>query len=225
MDDVKPLLEAFVAGAFPWISQFKALKIHFEIEDFDVSSISNFFASLFAVAIFGFFQYLHPSQLSLLLYWQGFIVGALVLTVIFISIFFYYRKEVNCGNKKHIVILNLAIYILIFCSLTTGFSLLRVYKPYYVVQGKVLDEITNKGIENLDISIFRKVDDEKTQYSTTKTESDGDFVILIKKEDADKVNLAEFNNGQYNGEAVFSGESGMFSTMKIFKLGKEPKNN
>jgi hypothetical protein len=68
IDDVKPLLEAFVAGAFPWISQLKALKIHFEIEDFDVSSISNFFASLFAVSIFGFFQYLHPSQLSLLLY-------------------------------------------------------------------------------------------------------------------------------------------------------------
>jgi 5-hydroxyisourate hydrolase-like protein (transthyretin family) len=121
------------------------------------------------------------------------------------------------------VIINLAIYILIFCSLTTGFSLLRVYKPYYVVQGQVLDETTNRGIENLDVSIFRKIEDEKTQYSTTKTDSNGNYIILVKKEDADKVNLAEFNNGQYNGEAVFSGESGMFSTMKVFKLGKESK--
>ena len=224
VEDVKLLLEAFATTAFPWISQFKALKVHFEIVGFDISAISNFFASLFAFYIFAFFQYLHPSQLgSFLLFWWAFIVVALILTIIYISIFFYNRNEVNSGRKTGLVISNLVIYILIFCFLTTGFGLLRVYKPYYVIQGQILDDSTNVGINKLDVSIFRMVENEKIQYSTTKTDLDGDFIILIKKEDADKVNLAEFNNGEYHGEALFSGESGMFSTMKTFKLSRERK--
>ncbi|MDP2323038.1 MAG: hypothetical protein Q8N51_03305, partial [Gammaproteobacteria bacterium] len=102
---------AFAAGGFPWISQLKQLPIHFALPDLDLSGIFNFFASLFAVAVYAFCVYSHPLQVFALPRWYWLVGASFGLTVIYFSVFVYWRDGVKTGSPRWPVIVNFIVYV------------------------------------------------------------------------------------------------------------------
>lgn len=172
-------IQAFMLGAFPWISQFKKLDIHFRLKDIEIRSIYNFFASLFSFSIFFYLNYSHPDQLMDLLGWWWFISFSFLLTSIYFTIFFFFREKVNLNILKWPVIINFFVYVLIFCMLTTGYGLLRVYKDYLIIEGKVVEESTGKGIAQAEITID---DSEAKTLKNIVSDRKGRFKVLLNRE-------------------------------------------
>ena len=184
------LAEAFVAGGFPWISQFRKLRIHFEVvadkqvDGRDFRTIFNFFASLFATSIYGYSIYAHPMDIVTWPRWWVFILGALALTVAYLGLFLFYSKDVRDNRKMGIVLTNFGLYIGIFCCLTAGFGVLRVLDDYYVLRGEVVDIQSGAAVPRADIG-FEGLEN---YHSVARTDDDGEFVHLIEKPNLEKIN-------------------------------------
>jgi hypothetical protein len=133
--DWSTIAAGFVAGGFPWISQFRKLPIHFEMPTLDLAAIFNFFASLFSVGLHAYCVYAHPSQMIDLPGWYYFLGAALLFTTAFFCVFLYQRDNVKKGRHKWPVVVNFVLYILIFLSLTTGFGILKLLDPFIVISG------------------------------------------------------------------------------------------
>lgn len=176
-NDVIPL---FFLGAFPWITQLTKLEIHFESPNLNAKSIFNFFACLFSIAIFSYSIYVHPEQLIALPHWWWFTLSALILTFGYFAVFLYLREKVKNDNLKWPILVNFIIYIFIFCSLTTGFGLLKVYKDYILVEGRVISNTSMNGIVEAEITI---TDSEEEALKHIMTDKNGKFKLLLKKTD------------------------------------------
>ncbi|WP_103068260.1 hypothetical protein [Aquimarina sediminis] len=189
------LIESFLIAGFPWISQLKNLNIHFKIQSFELKSIYNFFASLFGVSI-----YIQLNRLGTydLLYWPNwmvFIVGAFILTLIYMFTLIYKYKEVNSNKISWPIITNFIVYVLIFCCLTSGFGLLETYTDHYVIKGIVTDH-ENSKIERAQLGVMSK-NVEKYPDLVTLTKQDGSFSILIPKKNAHEYNEIEVIRAGY----------------------------
>ncbi|SNR70894.1 hypothetical protein [Dokdonia pacifica] len=182
MYDYSIIAEAFLVGAFPWISQLRNLDIHFKIPSFNLKSIFNFFASLFGISIYIILNRLGKYDLLYWPDWKLFILIALLLTIIYMIILIYKRKEVNTGKLKWPILLNFVIYIFIFCNLTSGFGLLETYKDHYVFKGIVVNK---QGIGVGKTSILVISDENEIN---TLTDQEGNFSFLVPKEKADSYN-------------------------------------
>lgn len=222
MENLQNLIQMFTLGAFPWISQFKKLKIHFEIKEFKLASIYNFFASLFSISIFAYCNYSNPYQLISLPSWWIFILFSLILTIVYFTIYFFYKEKVESKKNKISVIFNFIIYIAIFCSLTLGFGLLKVYSNYYVIKGKVVDYSDNNlSLSEVEVGIS---DNDRKFEQISLTDKDGNFQLLIQKEYIEDYKyLSVSKEGYYTVDKVFAGQSSIISFLKNPKLKKIKK--
>ncbi|ELR69044.1 hypothetical protein C900_05529 [Fulvivirga imtechensis AK7] len=175
-------VQTFTLGAFPWISQLKKLDIHFKSKGFDAHGIYNFFASIFSMSIFIYMSESLPYEIINFPSWWIFIISAFVLCLIYIFIYIYYKNDVNSDKMKWPIFVNFVSYVLLFCTLTTGFGLLKVHYGYYYFKGRVVNEkeepissafLEVRGNSNEVINEF---------YSDDK----GVFNILIAKDDFEK---------------------------------------
>lgn len=187
------LIQSFTIGAFPWMSQLKSLKIHYVRDDLSIASIDNFFASLFSFSIYAYFSYASEIQLIYLPEWYYFILLALILSILYLTIFIYCKEKVKSKDSRWPIILNFIIYISIFVSLTFGFGLLKVYDGYYVLKGKVTD-MNAQPIEGTDVEISN---DQTTYKETTITNRNGEFYLLIDKKEIDGINSLIFTKEDY----------------------------
>ena len=174
------VIQAFLLSAFPWISQFKKLDIHFESPNLKARSIFNFFASLFALAIFSYTNYVHPDQLIALPQWWWFTLLSLILTFGYFALFLYLKEKVKNNALKWPILVNFFIYIFIFCSLTIGFSLLKVYQNYILVEGKVILDTSEKEFVDAEITIS---DSKGDALKHIRTDRNGEFKLLLEKTD------------------------------------------
>ena len=185
--DWSDLIAAFAAGAFPWISEFKRLPIHFEIPGLQISAIFNFFGSLFALAVYGYCVYAHPTQVvDLLPAWYWLLIFAFVLTVLFFSLFLFFRTQVKDEKRRGVVIVSFVAYVGLFASLTGGFGSLKLLNDYVVVSGTVVDSV-NTGIAGVDIEIT----DTRSYRRAAKTDTRGRFNLLIEKDSASRITQAK----------------------------------
>ena len=214
--DWTDLIKLFGVGAFPWISELRKLDIHFEQPGIKTSSIFNFFASLFAMGIFVYSFYVNPYQLIQLPNWIYFLVGACILTILYFSFYIYFKESVKTGAKKGIVIVQFVIYILIFCSLTTAFGLLKVFKDYVVIDGKVLDSKGKKT--EADFNIYFN----DGRQIIFKSKQNGTYIVMFKINELEKISKIEVRNdsGDYFDVNTF-GEISVFNYLNEIKLIKE----
>nr|WP_294858406.1 hypothetical protein [uncultured Fluviicola sp.] len=214
--DWTDLIKLFGVGAFPWISELRKLDIHFEQPGIKTSSIFNFFASLFAMGIFAYSFYVNPYQLIQLPNWIYFLVGACILTILYFSFYIYFKESVKKGMKKGIVIVQFIIYILIFCSLTTAFGLLKVFKDYVVIDGKVLD---SKGkTTDADFNIYFN----DGRQIIFKSKQNGTYIVMFKINELEKITKIEVRNdsGDHFDVNTF-GEISVFNYLNEIKLIKD----
>lgn len=210
------LIKLFGVGAFPWISELRNLDIHFNQPNIKTSSIFNFFASLFAMGIFVYSFYTNPYQLIQLPNWIYFLIGACILTILYFTLYIFYKDEVKNGSKKWIVIIQFAVYILIFCSLTTSFSLLKVFKDYVVINGKVINSrnIVTKADFTISFNDGRQM--------TFKSNDDGKFIVMFKVNDINIINKIEVKNDDGEGYEINTfGEISVFNYLSNIKLIKD----
>lgn len=177
LSDWSFITQAFVIGAFPWISQIKKLKIHFNAPSIDVAGISNFFASLLAVSVFAYLKYAHPIQALELPQWWAGILCAGVLIVLFLSHFLWQRDAVEKGQRKWPIIVHFLLYILIFISLTSGFGTLKLLEEHYVMSGVVHGE-NMQPVHRANVLL---VSSNGITIAETTTDKVGMFRILIGK--------------------------------------------
>ncbi|MET0393460.1 MAG: carboxypeptidase-like regulatory domain-containing protein [Chitinophagaceae bacterium] len=210
-DDIAKL---FLVGAFPWISEFKKLEIHFKTDGVNLSAIYNFFASLFACSLFVYSYYASPYQLLWLPSWGAFIFIAVVLVVAYFIIFFLGMKKVNEGKSKPLVIINFVLYITIFCSLTVGFAKVKLFKDYYIMSGRVLDAGTKTPVRDADVMLMAGGSAEAMQTVTNRS---GEFSFFIDRPLFNKIDKVQVNATNYiTWDKTFLGESSKFSyTEKI----------
>lgn len=215
LNDWTHLVEAFALGAFPWISQLKQLKIHFEMDDLDAASIFNFFASLFALGIYCYFAYAHPSQVMGLPNWYMFILLALTLTAAFFANFLWHRTKVVKDNVKWPVLVGFVLYIGIFSSLTAGFGLLRILENYIVVKGVVEDASSHEPLDRCDV----EVSDQRDYQRSAKTDHNGRFLLLVERKNFDTLSRAIVNKAGYEEEQItFSGGFATISSMNLIEM-------
>lgn len=183
------VVETFAVGGFPWISQFKTLKIHYDVPALDCSGVYNFFASLFALAIYAYCTYAPPARLINWPDWSFDIAAAAVLTVVYFTLFFYLRQRVHDGTQRWPVIVNFCLYILIFASLTTGFSLLKLQSGNVLIEGTVVKASTSTGVE----SVYVLFNDGQGDYAqNTHTDSRGRFSVYIARDQASRIKRISF---------------------------------
>ena len=179
------LAEAFVAGGFPWISQFRQLEIHFKLGDeTDLRTVFNFFGSLFATSIYGYSIYAHPIEVVSMPAWWVFILTALVLTVFYLGLFLLFGRAKRTTFSIFIVITSFVIYVGIFCSLTAGYGALRVFEGYYILRGQVVDSKTRTGVPDAEIDFSG----DSGYGAVVRADKEGKFVHLIEKKDLDGIN-------------------------------------
>lgn len=214
--DWTDLTKLFIVGAFPWISELRNLDIHFEQPNIKTSTIFNFFASLFAMGIFVYSYYVNPYQLIQLPRWGYFLLFACLLTILFFALFIYSKEAVKRGKQKGVVILQFSIYILIFCSLTTCFGLLRVFKDYVVVHGKVVSSTNQPTIA--DFNIYFKEDRQMTFRSNAK----GVYTLMINTKDVDRITKIEAKNSFGEGFEINTfGQVSVFDYLDKVQLVKQ----
>lgn len=188
-------IQAFLLGAFPWVSQLRKLDIHFDVEGLDIKSISNFFASIFAISIFLFIEGTLPKTLLvnfLNLFW--FIGIALISTLAFFIVFIYWRNEVKTKATRWPVILNFVLYLIIFSSLTTGFGILKVETSHFVLSGLVVDKKDGKGIPRASLQLK---DVRDIVIASDRTDSTGSVLLLIPREKIKSINRLNVNSIGY----------------------------
>ncbi|WP_452226820.1 hypothetical protein [Lacinutrix cladophorae] len=211
-EDFTTIIESFLVGAFPWISQLRGLDIHFKIPSFNLKSIFNFFASLFSLSIFLYMNRLDVYDFIYWPDWKLFIGIGFILMISYFVVLIYRMSDVNSNKSKWPIILNFITYILIFSCLTTGFGLLKTYKDHYVVKGIVVnnkEELIEKSI----ITLLYKND---SQYDVrTMTNLDGKYSLVIPKEIANDFNKLEvIKNGYKNYSEQFGNISALKSLTK-----------
>lgn len=208
--------QLFIAGAFPWISELKTLDIHFEQPGIKTSSIFNFFASLFAVGLFTYSNYANAYQLIQLPSWWVFLLIGAVLTIVYYTIYTYYRAGVNEGKYTGIVILNFVIYILIFCCLTSSFGLLKIYKDYVVVTGKVYGSDEKAAPSEFEIKYAGN------KQMKFKTDTRGHYTILLKREELNQVEAITTQSETGESFLVYTyGEMSVFNYLERVTLKKQ----
>jgi hypothetical protein len=174
---LKPL-EALAAGGFPWLSQLRALNIHFAPQGVDVKGILNFFASLFAVAAYGYCTYASPHQLLFLPPWWLFVAMAFVMSFAYFSLFLYARGRVNAGSARWPILVAFPLYVLLFSSVTLGFGLLKLYENNLVVTGRVTDSADDHPVPLVTVAIT----DTARFHATAETDAHGRFLLVVPKD-------------------------------------------
>ena len=214
--DWKDTIEAFTLGAFPWISELKKMDIHFKKSNIEISKIDNFFASLFATSIFFYFTNINKYQLIHIWTWWVFILSAFILTIIYFIIFISNKEQVNNNKTNWPIIVCFVLYILIFCSLTTGFGILNVYKDSVVIKGQVHNSAGK--CTRSDFSILFN----SGKILNFKTNLNGDYVVLIDKDSIDKIQKIEVKNheNEYFSYYTFS-EIAVFTSLEDIRLLKQ----
>lgn len=198
--DWTTIAEGFIAGGFPWVSQLRALPIHFERNGLDLSAIFNFFASLFAVAVYAFTIYAHPTQVVGLPHWYWWLLVAFVFCVAYVSLFVLQRDNVQRSERNWPIVVNFLLYIGIFVALTGGFGVLKLLDPFVVAEGIVVDA-SGAAVDRAEVEV---VDDQGYAVSTT-TDTHGRFILLIDKTkpDISKANVTA--SGKQPEQITFSG--------------------
>ncbi|MEP3390496.1 MAG: hypothetical protein ABJO02_20050 [Reichenbachiella sp.] len=227
--DWQTISQAFSLGAFPWISQLKKLKIHLDLKNYDSRTINNFFASLFAMSVFIFFNYSHPYQIIHFPTWWIFIIVAFFLSIIYISIFIFFRDRDKDKKYRIVLIISIVVYILIFSSLTAGFGILKVYSRYYVFNGVVIDKNTDKGYPYANIVIENEENDQIV--AEIQTNRKGQFKLLVNNpnhEDGigikvdDCQSLTVISDEYQDETAELNGDFSIITTIKYITIG-EPR--
>jgi hypothetical protein len=208
--DFSIIIEYFLAGAFPWISQLKQLDFHFKLPSFDLKSIFNFFASLFSISVFIYMDRLDVYDFVYWPNWKLFIGLSFVLTILYFIILIYKRVDVNSNKLKLPIIINFIIYILIFSTLTTGFGLLNIYKDNYVVKGIVIDQNVNPLKE---VGVYLHYKNASEDDIITQTDKFGRYYLLIPKTHSDDYNSIDFDKGGYNIRTINFGNLSALKSM------------
>lgn len=198
--DWTTIAEGFVAGGFPWVSQLKALPIHFEKDGLDLSAIFNFFASLFAVAVYSFTIYAHPTQVVGLPHWYWWLLVAFALCVAYFSFFLFRRDAVKSSGLKWPILVNFVLYIGIFVSLTGGFGVLKLLDPFVVTEGIVVDA-SGAGVDRAEVEVV----DDRGYAVSTFTDPHGRFVLLIDKTKSEISKANVTAPGKPSEQTTFSG--------------------
>ncbi|MEP3836924.1 MAG: hypothetical protein ABJM36_04725 [Algibacter sp.] len=214
-DSFQLLLESFLIGAFPWISQLKQLDIHFKIPGFNLKSLFNFFASLFSASIYIYLERLGIYELIYWPDWKTLIIISFIMMFTYFTLLIYKWNEVNTGILKWPIILNFVLYIFIFCTLTSGFGLLKTYKNHYVIKGIVISE---DGSELLDKTYIRLEHSSKPNLSISRmTTKKGEFSLLIEKKMADEYNRLILEKADFKPRDIpFSG----IASLRSYTQGK-----
>ena len=179
------LAEAFMAGGFPWISQFRHLEIHFKLgDDTDLRTVFNFFASLFATSIYGYSIYAHPIEVVSMPAWWVFLFAALFLTAVYLGLFLLFGRAQRTTFSILVVIASFFLYVGIFCSLTAGFGVLRVFEGFYILRGQVVDSKTRTGVPGAEIDFAGG----NGYRAFVIADKDGEFVHVVEKKDLDRIN-------------------------------------
>jgi hypothetical protein len=210
--DWTDMIKLFLVGAFPWISELRNLDIHFAQPNIKTSSIFNFFASLFAMGLFVYSYYVNPYQLIQLPTWIYFLLAACILTILYFSIFIYNKEKVQQGEKKGVVIINFIIYILIFCSLTICFGLLKVFKDYVIINGKVVSAAEKSTSADCNLWFANG------RLLNFKSNNAGRFTVMLKTDELDQINKIEAKS---NAGETFSVNT--FGKMSVFNYLSEIK--
>jgi hypothetical protein len=181
----------------------------------ELAAIFNFFASLFAVGLYAYCSYAHPTQVIGLPAWYYFLGAAIPLTVVFFVVFLYHRDRVKSGAELWPVVVNFVLYISIFATLTTGFGILKIFEPYLVIQGVVVDEAGN-GLGNVDV----EVSDQQTYVRSGITDGEGRFIILVDKTRVESLTRAVMtsSDGARERQITFSGGFSAPLTMRRITL-------
>jgi hypothetical protein len=175
-----------------------------------LSSIFNFFASLFAAGVYSYSYYINPYQTVGLPGWYYFLSAAAVMTIVYFSLFFYHKAKVEKGERKAVVVINFCLYILIFCTLTFGFAILKTFKEDMVVHGRVL---ASNGLPS------RKADIQISTIGNSKftlsTDSKGQFTLFLDRKYKDSIQhilIADRQTGE-SFEANTFGEGAVFTVL------------
>jgi hypothetical protein len=167
----------FVAGGFPWITQIKNLQIHFVYADKELQEIFNSFASLFSFSLFFFIKTTIVDQFAQIReYWWLLLFLALILVAAYLVIFLSYLTKGKIINLPGIIIAFI-IYISIYCTLVSGFSLLYLEKDYFFIKGNVTGE-NNEGVDNAAILVL---DEDETILKRISTNNSGKFYAVLPK--------------------------------------------
>ena len=218
MGDWTTVAQAFAVGGFPWISQMKALKIHYVLKGVDVAGISNFFASLFGLGVYAYVSYSHPVQaLWLPDWWIGLAVAGL-LTSIFFANFVLFREAVEAGRLVWMTIVQFVIYVLIFVSLTAGFSTLKLFEHHYIYEGRVVIQGTQTGVVGAEV---RLGNDTAGVLTKTASAQDGKFRIVLEKEEGKRLRNILVTAGGMNEYRHEVGDVGsLFGTYRLIEMDK-----
>jgi len=213
------LAEAFVVGGFPWISQFKQLKIHFKFNDgTDFRTIFNFFGSLFATSIYGYSIYAHPIEVVSMPAWWVLILVALLLTVIYLALYLFFGRAARSPSSIAAVVAGFVIYVGIFCSLTGGFGVLRLLEDHYILRGKVLDSANGAPVPAAELDFTG----DGGYRDLVRTDEDGKFVHLIEKDALDKINEVKVTKTGYHDDLlVLPQGSNLLPLIKRLEIQKE----
>lgn len=200
--DLSGLAQAFVLGAFPWVSQLRQLDIHFKRGDYDCAAVFNLFASLFACAFFMYSRQAHPTQFVAWPAWYYFLAAAFLFTVAYFVLFILGRDRVKEGKWTPAIVVNFVLYVSIFVALTSGFGLLRLFEPYVVIRGTVVDE-TGAPLTAVDVELSNP----EGYARSTVTDDRGGFVILVEKDALNEITRGVFttHNGDRNRQVTFAG--------------------
>ena len=216
--DWSEMTKLFAVGAFPWISEFKKLEIHFKYKDLKLSSIYNFFASLFAAGIYSYSYYIDAYQSTNLPPWYVFLILACTLTVLYFSFFIYQRDNIEKGKNMYFVIINFCLYILIFSSLTFGFALVKSFKDNVVISGKIYSS-NGAHAKKSDIELMTS----NQTIFTLNSDSLGKFTLFLDKKYLDsiqRISVVEELSGE-NYTANTFGSGAIFTFLSNIKLNKQ----
>lgn len=212
------IIKLFLVGAFPWISEFKRLEIHFNVKGFNLSAIYNFFASLFACALFTYSYFVSPYQLVSLPPWWVFMLISFILIIVYFIIFFFYSAAVNEGKRKPLVIVNFISYVLIFCCLTIGFAEVKLFKQFHVLSGRVVDKQSLKPIPYADVVLQGEA---INQWMDSRTNKKGGFTFFIDSASFKMLKKIRVTAVNYEtDEKIFLGESSIYTYSKSIEMNK-----
>jgi hypothetical protein len=148
-------VETLVAFSIPFAADFFNLPIFFASWKAGYKTLS----SLFASGLYVYIRFSDPNAIFLPLHlWWVFILAAFILLMAYITLHISYSKQVDNGEKKSVIVIGLFIFVILYSSLTIGFSLLFQSLNFSLVKCTIVDQDTKKPVEDATVTLYFVVD-------------------------------------------------------------------
>jgi hypothetical protein len=170
---------AMAVSASPWLTEVKALPIHFSPPSVNhFQRINNAFATIFSGAVYIFVSNTPGTLLLQVWPWWCFMLISAVCVCVLIGLLLWKIDDVNGGKAIWPLVLHSALYFVIFCSITLGCGLVKLLETNVHLVGKAVSAASGKPVAGARIQLY----DESALRLEVRSNREGIYQTLLSKE-------------------------------------------